>query len=111
MTRKHALILCLGLMAPLAPATAQETEDSGPSLMERGLSLFFDGFQQEMAPHLDDMATAMSEIGPALDKLLALVDDMTNYEMPEMLENGDILIRRKPDAPLIEVLPDQGVEL
>ena len=23
---------------------------------------------------------------------------MTNYEMPEMLPNGDIIIRRKPEA-------------
>ena len=38
-------------------------------------------------------------VAPALEKMMALVDDMTNYEMPVMLDNGDILIRRKPDAP------------
>jgi hypothetical protein len=43
--------------------------------------------------------------------MMALVDDMTNYELPEMLENGDIIIRRKPDAPVVEPPADQGIEL
>ncbi|NGQ91050.1 AAA+ family ATPase [Rhodobacter sp. HX-7-19] len=111
---KHAApILALSLslaFAPL-PAAAQEPPapevgDEGPSLMERGLSLFFEGFTQEMEPALDEMAKALEQLGPtiapALESLMAMVDDMTNYEMPEMLENGDILIRRKADAPPVE---------
>jgi hypothetical protein len=43
--------------------------------------------------------------------MMALVDDMTNYELPEMLENGDIIIRRKPDAPVVEPPADQSIEL
>jgi hypothetical protein len=50
-------------------------------------------------------------VAPALEKMMALVDDMTNYELPEMLANGDIIIRRKPDAPVVEPPVDQGVEL
>lgn len=120
----RAALLSITLLAPL-PLTAQETapadppatEEEGPSLMERGLSLFFEGFTQEMEPALDEMAKALEQLGPtiapALESLMAMVDDMTNYEMPEMLENGDIIIRRKPDAPPVEPPADAapGVDL
>jgi hypothetical protein len=118
---KHAVFVIALALSPL-PALAQEaappepdTTEEGPSLMERGLSLFFEGFTEEMAPALDEMAQALEQFGPAvapaLQSLMALVDDMTNYEMPEMLENGDILIRRKPDAPPVEPPADPGVAL
>lgn len=109
MTRIHLLVPFLVILAA-PPALAQEAEE-GPGLIERGLALLFDGVEQEMQPHLDDMAQAMQQLGPALDQLLALVDDMTNYEMPVMLENGDILIRRKPAAPQVTPPADQGIEL
>lgn len=109
--------LALSLAVPL-PVQAQETApapEEGPSLMERGLSLFFEGFTQEMEPALDEMAQLLEQLGPtvapAMEQLLALVDDMTNYEMPEMLENGDILIRRKPDAPVVQPPPEGTVDL
>jgi hypothetical protein len=122
MMTARAALLSIALLAPLplvaqetAPADPPTTEEEGPSLMERGLSLFFEGFTQEMEPALDEMAKALDQLGPtiapALEKLMAMVDDMTNYEMPEMLENGDIIIRRKPDAPPVEPKPDAGVDL
>lgn len=102
-----ALILALTL-AP-APLLAQEAtpetpeaEAEGPSLMERGMALFFDGFQQEIEPALDGMAGALTGVAPALDAMMGMIDDMTNYSMPEMLENGDIIMRRKPEAPPVE---------
>lgn len=114
--RMKRLILApaLALTLTALPATAQEAEE-GPSLMERGLSMFFDGFAQEMEPALKDMQALVDQFGPAvapaIDRMMALVDDMTNYELPEMLENGDIIIRRKPDAPAVEPPADPGVEL
>ena len=42
----------------------------------------------------------MEEYRPAMEELSRLMDDIGNYEMPpERLPNGDILIRRKADAP------------
>ena len=118
MKRPIAALAPLLLSLSLAlPVTAQEAapEEDGPGLMERGLSLFFDGLRQEMDPALGEMARLLEQFGPAvapaLERLMALVDDMTNYEMPVMLDNGDILIRRKPDAPQVEPPADQGVEL
>ncbi len=116
--KQTALILALAL-APLPmlsqPALAQDAtpapDEDGPSLMERGLALFFEGFRQELEPAIEGMGKALTEMQPAIDKLMAMVDDITNYQAPEMLENGDIIIRRKPDAPPIKPPAEPGIEL
>jgi hypothetical protein len=51
----------------------------------------------------------MQEMGPALAELAAEVKDWSVYEMPEILPNGDIIIRKKqtedaPETP--EALPE-----
>ncbi|MEB3418219.1 hypothetical protein ACFSDD_14920 [Salipiger marinus] len=101
-----ALVACL--MVP--PALAQEAEpEDGRSLMERGADLFLRGLRDEMDPALrglQDLATEMGpalqgflqQMGPALSGILDEVEDWSRYEPPVMLPNGDILIRRKPDA-------------
>ena len=38
-------------------------------------------------------------MGPAFVDVFDRVDSITNYQPPEILPNGDILIRRNPDAP------------
>ncbi len=80
--------------------------------MEEGAKLLLKGLMSEMEPTLDEMGKALSDLEPSLKdlqprllELLALVDDLTNYQAPERLENGDILIRRKPDAPAPPPLP------
>jgi len=89
-----------------APGHAQDQEQD-PSLMEQGLELFFEGLRDEMSPALDDlrllaeefgpaMQGFLSEMGPALADIAAQVEDWSTYEMPEILPNGDIIIRKKP---------------
>ncbi len=48
------------------------------------------------------MGRALNEMRPMAEQLLKLIDDIGNYEAPVVLENGDILIRRKlpPPRPL-----------
>jgi hypothetical protein len=103
--------LTLGAMPALAQEEAAEPETS---LWDWGMSFLGENVPEELAP-LGDMKALLDQFGPAvapaLEKMMALVDDMTNYELPEMLENGDIIIRRKPDAPVVEPPVDQGVEL
>jgi hypothetical protein len=41
----------------------------------------------------------IEEISPMMESLREKVDDLSNYEAPEVLPNGDIIIRRKPDVP------------
>jgi len=74
-----ALILCA------APISAQEGEmEEGLNLMEEAMRLFMQGL--------------LSEMEPALDDLRDLVGRIDSYHAPEMLPNGDILIRRKSPA-------------
>lgn len=111
---KHAALILALALAPL-PVFAQETPtpeaEDGPSLMERGLALFFEGFQQELEPALEGMGDALTEMKPAMDSIMGMIDDMTNYQMPEMLKNGDIIIRRKPEAPPVEPPAAPGTDL
>ena len=89
-----------------APAFAQEAQaEQEFSLWDWGMSWFGGTLPQDLAPALGDLQALADKFGPAvapaLEKLTSLADDMTNYELPEMLENGDILIRRKPEAPTV----------
>lgn len=111
--------LVLALCLAAAPALAQEAQpapqdgERGFSLMEEGAKLVLRGLMAEMAPALDEMEKALTEIGPTLEgfgeevgpklrQLIAMIDDFKNYDAPMMLPNGDILIRRK-----LPVLPGQ----
>ena len=107
-------------MAALAtPAFAEETEDDGPSLMEQGARMFLEGLLSEMEPTFDELQGMADEIepalrnfvqemGPAFADLLGKIDDISNYHAPEILPNGDIIIRRK--SPL-ELVPEEGDEI
>ena len=99
------LTLSLVVPAPVLAQDAQSDRDEGLSLMERGMRLLLDGFIQEMEPALDEMAKAMEQLEPMAKQLAALIGDVQYYEQPERLENGDIIIRRKADAPPPPDLP------
>jgi hypothetical protein len=101
------ILLPMTLVAALtaAPLAAQD-EDGGPSLMEQGMKLFFKGLMTEMEPALEELEGLAQEMepalrdfalnmGPALRGLMDEVDDWSNYHLPEVLPNGDIIIRRK----------------
>lgn len=101
------LVLVIGL----APATAQDASpdlDQGFSLIEEGAKLLFRGLMSEMEPALDDLGTALEDLEPGFRSLLSLMGDVRNYHAPEMLENGDILIRRKTPA---EIAAPEGPEI
>lgn len=92
------------------PVLAQEAEtppegdlEEGMSLLEKGMAMVLRGVLDEMEPALGEMQRGIEEAGrdlaPAVDKLISLLDDIRNYDAPERLPNGDIIIRRRPDAP------------
>lgn len=86
MIRTTALLLAL-CAAPL-PAKAQETPtlpelDESFDLFADGAREFFESLEGELSPLLKDLGEQL--------------DGLSRYEAPEILPNGDILIRRKPD--------------
>ncbi|WP_366140296.1 hypothetical protein [uncultured Roseobacter sp.] len=66
-------------------------------MMERGAQQFLEGLLLEMEPALDSMRGFMDQMGPALADLMGQIEDWSVYEAPEILPNGDIIIRRKPE--------------
>ncbi|CUH39769.1 hypothetical protein JSE7799_02497 [Jannaschia seosinensis] len=113
---KH-LILAALIALPL-PAAAQEADGEG--MMQRGLRLFMDGLRQEMEPALRDLEGLAVDAAPFLRELQSrlgtVVEDLDAYEAPEILPNGDILIRRREPLPPdafedIEPNPDGSVDL
>ena len=116
---RRLLCLPVALTALILPLQAQEQspEVAPPSLMQRGLELFFEGLEEELSPglqQLQEMAENfgpalqdfMLQMGPALADIASEVQDWSRYELPEVLPNGDIIIRRKPDAPTPDARPD-----
>lgn len=94
--KRIALIMML-LAGPLA------AEDAAPSEGSEGWNMLREGSRLLLQQLFEEM-------GPALEDLEGFVDDLNAYEAPEILPNGDILIRRKPDRPKDEaperVVPD-----
>ncbi|MDT1063807.1 hypothetical protein RM190_18235 [Paracoccus sp. CPCC 101403] len=111
MQRLAAVLLVSGLA--IGPVAAQSTFEPPPadenhqgdveSQIEDGLNGFMDKLLDKVQPHLDqlgrDLNDTVNSFGPVFDELGDLMDDVGNYQTPERLENGDILIRRRADAP------------
>lgn len=110
--RKLVLAICV----VISPSSAAAQEDGGLSLMERGAQLFMEGILKEMEPALEELEdlgpmlrSFAQEMGPALGALLEQVEDWSIYEPPVILPNGDIIIRRKPEAP--DIAPEEPVDI
>lgn len=107
MKRQIATTLTAVMLA--LPVSAENDDDDGTSLMERGAQMFLEGIMREMEPALDDLKGLGEEMGPALRQfvdqmgpafaeLLGQIEDLSAYHPPEILPNGDIILRRKtPD--------------
>ncbi|MEM9011304.1 MAG: hypothetical protein AAGE18_08760 [Pseudomonadota bacterium] len=81
----RSLLAALLLLAA-SPGLAQTREDEPPGpLDELGESL-----RQQLESLLD-------ELTPEVEELLDELRKLDRYEAPEILPNGDIIIRRKPD--------------
>ena len=108
---KHALI-ALFFCLSMTPAVAQDAAptppgdvDAGISLLQQGAKLLLKGLMSDMEPAMQDMGRAITELQPALNDLLAMMGDLTKYHAPEMLENGDIILRHKTPAELAPKAP------
>ena len=113
------ITLTAGLFLLALPLQAQEVDgEDGLSLMEKGAQLFFEGIKREMEPALNDLMDLademepalrefVQEMGPALAELMTQIEDLSAYHPPQMLPNGDIILRKKTP----EEMPDQGDDI
>jgi len=87
-----AALICsmLALMPVSALAQEQESDMSkGTELLGEGAMMLLRGLMDELEPAAEGWSS-----------LMEMINDFSAYEMPEMLPNGDIIIRRKePLAP------------
>jgi hypothetical protein len=102
------MIALLLATAPVAaPVAAQEAAPEDSDRFEDGLNLLGEG----MRLMLEGLS---EELAPAIRELEGLVEDLNAYHPPEVLPNGDIIIRRRTpiDPPMPEsVVPEGGIEL
>lgn len=72
--------------------------DFGPLFrdLERELMPRIEGLGREVQPYLDRFGAVVE---PYLSDLADMLGDLSRWEAPEVLPNGDILIRRRPDVP------------
>lgn len=88
---------------PPAAGVPDAAPDADHDPVQRGLEGIMQDLLGRAQPHLEGLANelqgAVSDYGPAFQQLTGLMDDIANYQPPQRLPNGDILIRRKADAP------------
>ena len=88
-----AHVTLIAALAGVLPGQPAHTQSEDPPLSESIERMFRD---------------LMDAVGPTIDELsetfdvLEQIDSLENYERPEILENGDIIIRRREDAPPFE---------
>lgn len=97
---KQFLVISATLTALLTSPLHAEDPPAGSAEIEEGFSLLREGSRLLFEQLFDELA-------PALEELEGFVLDLNAYEAPEILPNGDIIIRRKPDAPeFVPPVPD-----
>lgn len=100
--KRAALALCL----MVSPAFADGKAELRFDLMQQRTRLLFQGLIDRIEPDLRDL---VREMGPALLQLQGVLGDLTRYHTPEVLPNGDIIIRRK--VALTPYVPKDKIEL
>ncbi len=111
---RHLYAAAIIAACAAVPSHAEEAPSTGQSLIERGTQLFLEGLMKELEPALDGLADVgpglrqfAEEMGPALQDLMAHVKDWSAYHPPEILPNGDIILRKRvPTAP--QDTPEEG---
>lgn len=111
-----ALSLSVAFAAPLAAQEADVPDRSAPEV-EEAVPLFdlferlLQGFLTEVEPQMRELERGFAALEPDLQRLLDEVRGLTQYHPPEVLPNGDILIRRRQAAdPEADAMPEDGSE-
>jgi hypothetical protein len=77
------------ILVTIFAASPAQSDPKDWEELRKGLEELSQGTQEFFESWVDDL-------GPLLNSLRDKVDDFQNYEKPEVLPNGDIIIRKKP---------------
>jgi hypothetical protein len=98
-------IAALVISLAAVPAQGDSSDDGDQNLRER-IDEAFRELMDQMRPALDEFLETL--------QTLEEIDSLEHYQRPEILPNGDIIIRRRPDAPPLpqkeEQEPEEGVK-
>lgn len=90
--RMTGFLAAFAVAASLAVPPVQAGSDgAGDKPLSEELDQIFQGMIDQMKPALDEFLDAL--------EVLESIDSIKHYERPEVLPNGDIIIRRRGDAP------------
>lgn len=92
---KHVVIAISLAFAPHAALADDSEVGRGLSMLEDGVGLLLEGLLSELEPRLSQLEEALGELNA--------------YHAPEILPNGDILIRRR--TPIETPEPEPGKEI
>ncbi len=95
-TARVLAISMLALGLAIAPANGG-SEDIGADTEDRPLSEQLDEVFRNL---IERMKPALDELLETLE-VLEGIDSIEHYQRPEILPNGDIIIRRREDAPAL----------
>lgn len=101
--------LILALAAPVHAQTDMPLpEEPGTPFMEF-IDRMLRGFMTEVEPQMRELERGFEALEPELQGFLERMRDMTRYHPPEVLPNGDILIRRRQaDDPPEDLFQDDA---
>jgi hypothetical protein len=97
MNTRTPILAAAALALALAPAGLRAQEDAPPAnpQLSEGAQMLSEGMKLLLRGLMDESAEGWS-------KLTDWLGDLSQYEPPERLPNGDIIIRRKPAAEMGE---------
>jgi len=99
-TRTAAGVLTLAAVFSLSvaasPLTAQDTDTSGPNPdLAEGAEMLSEGFKKLFRGLLGELEPAGDAAEQSWNDLVDWLGDLSAFEAPEQLPNGDIIIRRR----------------
>lgn len=118
-TMNRIAITLTSIFLATAPAMAQDASEEGVeegfSLLEEGAKIIMRSMLDEVEPALKDLqfefGEVLGEMEPMLRSLSAMIGDVKNYHAPEILPNGDIIIRRKSPSELAMPAPGEEIDI
>lgn len=100
-TRSFVFACLLGSALTTHAAFAQDTapSDDGPSMPLPDVLNELDRHADQLSDQARDTVEEFVKlVGPMLDQLSLFIKDLPTYHAPEVLPNGDIIIRRKHEG-------------